>query len=289
MDDIGWIGIFVALLGAGLLLWGLLRRSKANALVRTAQQWPTASGTVMHTDIVTRGTARNPIFDPVVRYEYEVGGRKYFGDRLRPGYVGVGSVAAAQRMLQPYQAGASVAVRYDPADPESSLLELNTSSVTLIAAIVGGILLVVGIGIAIAAMMHLFSGKSDRSSRSRDDSRYERSRDEDRDEDRDDRRSRRDRDEDEPDSAASSDAVTPGYLAGRWCGRGGSMTIGSSSLEIQRPGQQTLIFNYTLTGDQLDMTEVVSGARRSATVSRVDYSNMRVSTAGAGSETLRRC
>lgn len=157
MDGIGWLGLFVAALGIGMALWGVSQRSKANALVSAARAWPTATGTITATEIVTGGTNKHPTFSPVVRYEYEVDGRKHFGDRLRPGYVKVGSRAAAERMLQPYPVNASVPVRYDPADIDSSLLELKTSSAPMLTAIVGGVLVLIGGVIAAQAMAGGFS------------------------------------------------------------------------------------------------------------------------------------
>lgn len=165
MDGIGWLGLFVAALGIGMVLWGVTQRSKANALVGAAQAWPTATGTITATEILKGGTNRHPTFSPVVRYEYEVDGRKYSGDRLRPGYVKVGSRAAAERMLQPYPVNAGVPVRYDPADVDSSLLELRTSSAPVLTAIIGAVLVLIGGVIAAQAMAGGFSA-NDRARRS---------------------------------------------------------------------------------------------------------------------------
>lgn len=157
MDGIFWLGLFVAVLGIGMVLWGVTQRAKANAVVGAAQAWPTATGTMIATDILRGGTNRHPTFSPLVRYEYDIGGRKYSGDRLRPGYVKVGSRRAAERMLQAYPVGAGVPVRYDPADPNSSLLELKTSSAPLLTAVVGAALILLGGGIAAQAMAGGFS------------------------------------------------------------------------------------------------------------------------------------
>lgn len=157
MDGIGWLGLFVAALGIGMVLWGLTQRSKANALVGEAQSWPTAPGTITATQIVKGGTNRNPTFAPMVRYEFEVDGGKHLGERLRPGYVKVGSRGAAERMLEPFPVGASVPVRYDPADPGSSLLELKTSSIPMLTAVFGVVLLLMGGAIVVTAMQGLYS------------------------------------------------------------------------------------------------------------------------------------
>lgn len=187
MDGLGWLGIFIAVLGAGMIVWGLSQRSKANALVSAARHWPTAPGIITSAQIVRGGTVRTPTFAPVVRYDYEVGGRRYSGERLRPGYVKVGSNAAAERMLQRYPVNQAVPVRYDPAHPGSSVLELETSSSPLITSAAGAVLLLLGGGIVVAAIAGVFDDGGGRSSRSRASSDYERRRDDDRTADRRDR------------------------------------------------------------------------------------------------------
>jgi hypothetical protein len=213
MHGIGWLGIFIFLLGGGCLLWSVTQRSRSGTLVRAAQAWPTATATIIGTDIVSGGmygggTTANLLrlftgiynartFAPVARYEYEVGGRKYFGERIRPGYLKVGSIAAAEKILKPYPVGATVPVRYDPADPNSSVLELTTSSSPMMMMIIGGLLMLFGGALAVAAMAGAFPDRNDRSRRSRGDSGYESSRGRDSDRDRDrDRERYRDRDRD---------------------------------------------------------------------------------------------
>lgn len=151
MDRIGGLGIFVAIVGIVMVVWGWTQRSKANAMVGATGAWPTAPGTITATETLRGGSTQYATFSPVVRYDYQVGGRSYAGDRLRPGYVKVGSRSAAERMLQPYPVGASVPVRYDPADAASSLLELKTSSAPLMTAVVGGILILFGGALAAAS------------------------------------------------------------------------------------------------------------------------------------------
>lgn len=163
MDGIGWLGLFVAAIGIVMVLWGLSQRSKANALVAAAQQWPMATGTITAAEILRGGTDRSRSYEPVVRYEYEVDGRKHVGDRLRPGYLKVGWRATAEGMLRPYPVGASVPVRYDPTDPDSSLLELKTSSTPLMTALGAAVLILIGGGIVVLAMAGTFSRNNVRS------------------------------------------------------------------------------------------------------------------------------
>lgn len=165
MNGMIGLGLFVAVLGIAMALWGLTQRSKANALVGAARTWPTVPAIMTGTEIVRGGSNRAPTFSPVVRYEYELEGRKYVGTRLRAGYVKVGSRGAAERMLQPYPVGASVPVRYDPADIQSSLLELETSSSPMLMAVIGVVLVLFGGAMAILAATGSLSGGSGRSSR----------------------------------------------------------------------------------------------------------------------------
>ena len=151
MDRIGGLGLFVAVVGIVMVVWGWAQRSKANAVAGAARAWPAGPGTITAAEILKGGSSRHPTFSPVVRYNYEVAGRKYSGDRLRPGYVKVGSRSAAERMLQPYPVGASVPVRHDPADTSSSLLDLETSSAPMMTAVVGAMLILFGGAMAAAS------------------------------------------------------------------------------------------------------------------------------------------
>jgi hypothetical protein len=151
MERIGGLGLFVAVVGIVSVVWGWVQRSKANAVVEAARAWPTGPGTITAAEVLKGGSNRYPTFSPVVRYDYEVAGRKYSGDRLRPGYVKVGSRSAAERMLQPYPVGASVPVRYDPADTSSSLLDLQTSSAPMMTVVVGAMLILFGGAMAAAS------------------------------------------------------------------------------------------------------------------------------------------
>lgn len=169
MDGIGWLGLFVAAIGVVMALWGLSQRSKANFIIGAARQWPSAAGTITAAEVRREGTSRNATYVPVVRYEYEVDGRKHVGDRLRAGYLKVGWRSTAERMLQPYPVGAGVPVRYDPADPDSSLLELETSSTPLMTAVGAVVLILIGGGIVVLAMAGIFSRNNVRSTSARTD------------------------------------------------------------------------------------------------------------------------
>jgi hypothetical protein len=68
----------------------------------------------------------------VVRFLYEVDGRKYESDR-----VSTGSSSASVRDVPNYPMGARVTVYYDPADPELAVLEPGLRWESFIAAMMG--------------------------------------------------------------------------------------------------------------------------------------------------------
>lgn len=60
---------------------------------------------------------------PSIRYSYSAGGREAEGSRIRFGMVTSRSEAGAKQILDPFRVGSSVAVRYDPANVEESVLQ----------------------------------------------------------------------------------------------------------------------------------------------------------------------
>lgn len=126
----------VAAVGFGWLAWRL-HASEQSLLAR-----PTVPGTVVVSRIEQR---TRPIASPSatqarqlhwvldLAYEYRVDGRSYRGTRLSNVVTGrsvdlhptPGELLEAQQRR--YPVGAQVQVRYDPAQPERSLLEVDTS------------------------------------------------------------------------------------------------------------------------------------------------------------------
>lgn len=153
MEGIGFLGVFVALIGAVCVYFGWKGHRAARALRDAAQRWPSAPGTVTGSEVALQGHGKSRYWAPVIRYDYVANGGGHVGDRLRFGYIGTSSRRAAERMLAPYPVGAQVAARFDPDNPADSVLEPDkVTSNLLITAIGGALLTVLGLFIVAAAL-----------------------------------------------------------------------------------------------------------------------------------------
>ena len=162
MDSIGYLGIFVALIGGIGALWSGLAHRKARASVAAAKRWREAPGKVIATHVEHRdassGSAHYAYYVPTIRYAYVVNGREQEGERLRFGMPSARSRRAAEAMLAPYPAGAEIKVHYDPDRPDQSVLEPGKmGSNLLVAAILCGVVFLGGAAIIVLAVMGLFS------------------------------------------------------------------------------------------------------------------------------------
>ncbi len=154
MDGIGFLGIFVALLGAACLYWGWSIHARSAAMKAAAARWPMTAGTIMSAAVERQGqTPRGTYYVPSVSYHYAVNGQPFVGNRIRFGFMGTQSHAAAERMIAAYPVGATGMLRYDPQNPQESVLEPDKiTSNMLITAIAGGVLLLLGLGIVAVAV-----------------------------------------------------------------------------------------------------------------------------------------
>jgi hypothetical protein len=99
--------------------------------VSKARRWPSATGKVIVSTVQShKKTPGDPGYnfgdtevtnEPRVEYEYRVGGRKYRGRRITIGEKTSGSELEA--ILARYPVGAAVTVYYDPANPQTAVLE----------------------------------------------------------------------------------------------------------------------------------------------------------------------
>jgi hypothetical protein len=111
--------------GIGLLS---LRRERA------ADRWPEVEGRITASQVAEETTQRidaggqlrkRTHYRPDVHYTYAVGARTLEGTRVTMLDVPAPSAAAAEAVVRRYPAGSRVRVHYDPAAPESALLELD--------------------------------------------------------------------------------------------------------------------------------------------------------------------
>lgn len=166
MDSIGYLGIFVGVIGlvAGLLMARAHRRARARS--SAAQHWRSAPGKVIETGIgVQSGHTSSggyTYFSPWIRYSYVIGGEERHGERIRFGNLTARTRGGAAAMLAPYPAGAAIIVHYDPDAPGESVLEPGKVGNNLRnLAILCGVVCLIGAGIVLAAVAGLFSADVD--------------------------------------------------------------------------------------------------------------------------------
>lgn len=113
-------------LGGALLRAGW-RRSRLGEATR---DWPSASGRVISAEVVTKkgyNDGEYNYYSPEIRYAYEVNGQSYVGQTIKFGLADVQfpGEEPAREWLTRYPVGADPEVRYDPAKPGDSALELG--------------------------------------------------------------------------------------------------------------------------------------------------------------------
>jgi len=121
----GWLGALV-FLSIGFFL--LSKAIHTRRLAAAAVQWPVAEGTVIAAEIIKRTSKSEDEFDsyiPRVRYAYTANGVRREGDAIRIGLEDMGYIQERQASdhMARYPVGATIAVRYDPQNPEQAVLE----------------------------------------------------------------------------------------------------------------------------------------------------------------------
>jgi hypothetical protein len=119
-------------------------------LARSSATWPTVSGVVTNSKVVTysrKGKTRHR-FD--IAYEFVVSGQSYSGSRVRFGGVGT-SKATAEDLVKRYPAGSSVTVHYFPDDPAECTLETGAAGEGYAVLIFPGMFFLIGIGMLIGS------------------------------------------------------------------------------------------------------------------------------------------
>ncbi|MBN1310316.1 MAG: DUF3592 domain-containing protein [Anaerolineae bacterium] len=133
----------------GLVMLFIYFRSLLQA--RASEGWPTAQGTVLESWVRRSsstdsdgGTSHR--YYPEVRYQYQVMGREFQGDRMAFGPRQRGNRSAAEKVVAGYPAGESVTVYYQPDQPASAILERSVPKMPLFSGI---LLILMGIFIYI--------------------------------------------------------------------------------------------------------------------------------------------
>lgn len=112
-----FFGLFVAV-GVGILGYGLYAMHMSNQ----AASWPTAQGTITASNFEIDSDSEGTTYRTKVTYTYNALGRELTGERIAFGYSGSSSKAFHRDVHQALPVNTSVAVRYDPENPERAAL-----------------------------------------------------------------------------------------------------------------------------------------------------------------------
>ena len=162
MDGIGYLGIFVALLGFVLALWAGRAHRRAMAQATAAQHWRTTPGTILAADAALRGSgirsSRYSYWEPVIAYSYAVQGRERQGSCLAFGSLRTKTEGGARRLIAAYPPGSQTEVRYDPDNPDNSVLDPRKPGPKLLLGAIAGVGLgLAGLAIVVLAVRGVFS------------------------------------------------------------------------------------------------------------------------------------
>jgi hypothetical protein len=125
------------IVGIVFLLFALRSRRK----VRESQTWERTSGTVLFSDVDTRGSTDSDGHTsishyPKIVYEYRVMGQTYRSDRFNLGEVGLGNYNKVAAKVAQYPQGAIIDVYYNPANPVECVLERTAPSSNIMLVVV---------------------------------------------------------------------------------------------------------------------------------------------------------
>lgn len=116
-----FISVFY-LVGFGLLGYGIRSAVRSNA----AADWPTAPGSIVNLALdSSTDSDGDTTYEVKVNYIYTIASKVYKGSTLALGYTSSSGKEAHEKIHQKLKNSQSVQVRYDPADPDSSVLSFG--------------------------------------------------------------------------------------------------------------------------------------------------------------------
>jgi hypothetical protein len=141
---LGCLGAFVLVFAAGGV-YLIYRAVKSTQESKASQSWPSTVGHVVEarvresTSTDSDGDSQTR-YSPYVKYEYDVAGRSYLGERLVFGPIATSPRPnKIQAVLGRYPPGTQVTVYYDPENPKDAVLERRAGAVS--ASVIVGIAL----------------------------------------------------------------------------------------------------------------------------------------------------
>jgi Protein of unknown function (DUF3592) len=116
--------------------------------------WKTVSGEIKFSKIYDTGLGKNRIKKPIVKYIYLVNGTQYQGGNIYfDDENSRSNLSYTNQMVSKYPAGKQALVYYNPAEPQSSVLETGIAEIPWIP-------LIFGMGFTVAGSGFLWISKS---------------------------------------------------------------------------------------------------------------------------------
>lgn len=115
-----FISLFYAA-GFGMLGYSLLSIKRS----LEASTWPSVVGTVDSCELASNSGGDGSTYRVKVVYRYRVAGRELTNDKLAFGYAGSNGRDAHQEIFEKLENAKTVEVRYDPTDPQRSVLSFG--------------------------------------------------------------------------------------------------------------------------------------------------------------------
>lgn len=104
----------------------------------SCSNWPLAQGTVTASSLKKVEKKWGESYEAEIRYEYQVNGKTYSGDRIQFGSSAFKDAAAT---VAKYPINAKIGVRYEKANPAASALEPGFNQLPVLASLLGAILI----------------------------------------------------------------------------------------------------------------------------------------------------
>jgi hypothetical protein len=127
---------------------------------RVTWTWPSTEGIVRGTEVLETcggGLKGRAEFQPVITYEYSVGGVSHTGKRIK--LVDISSSSRyAHRIVARYPVGAGVTVYYDPASPQDAVLRRGNDGNTVGVPAIGIFFVLAGVAICLGYYLFQNSG-----------------------------------------------------------------------------------------------------------------------------------
>lgn len=139
----GFFGLFLAI-GVGILGFGL----HSLEMSRQAERWPTTPGRITASDFVVSADSDSTTYRAKVAYAYNVLGRDLVGDKIAFGYTASSGETFHRDVYRALPAGAQVAVRYSPDNPERAVLSFGVNQSIIFLLIFGAVWTMFTLGLA---------------------------------------------------------------------------------------------------------------------------------------------